>query len=98
MIVPVASKDPSAKLDYSFDWQDWLVDGDPIVTSEWRVEGVSFPGSSHLVVDASDHTESMTRAFLSGGVAGTFYRVVNRVATLQGRVDERSLTVVVENR
>lgn len=91
MIVPIASKDPSARLDYSFDWSDWLVDGDPITASTWVAP-------TGVTVDAHDFTAATTRAFLLGGEAGRFYTVVNRVTTQAGRIDERSLTLVVENR
>ena len=83
-----AHKDKDAILDYQFDWTDWL-DTDTITASTWIVptgitnEGESFSADSTLI-------------WLSGGVTGETYEVVNRITTTgtsRPRIDDRTLTV-----
>ena len=88
-------KDPGAVLDYLIDWGAEYLSGDMLAASEWSVvpdetDGVSIAGSSF------DATTSTVKA--AGGVAGSIYRLVNRVTLQSGRVDERSITLRVEER
>lgn len=90
-------KDPGAKLDYGFDYSDWLYEGDSITTSSWTVE----PGG--LDIDSEDHDSTSTVVWLSGGTAGRTYRVTNRITTAEpvstgGRIDERSIEIRVRER
>lgn len=95
-------KDPSAVLDYRFDWaaltngtgeSDWLASGETISTS-------TVTAASGLTVDSSSIVSSSTAviAWLSGGTAGQSYTVTNRVVTSGGRTDERTITVKVTDR
>ncbi len=84
------TKDPSARLDYSFDWSAWLGE-DVIVSSEWRVP-------SGLTKEDENSSETATTAWLSGGTAGETYAVSNRITTAAGRIDERSIVVKVKER
>lgn len=83
-------KDPSAVLDYGFDWTDWL-DGDTIATSTWTAP-------TGLTVASHSNTTTTTLAWLSGGTAGQVYSVVNRVVTAGGRTDDRSHIIAVQDR
>lgn len=85
----LASKDPDATLDWVVDYQDWLVLGDSITQSVWTPE-------DGITVAADSFTTNSTTVTLSGGTAGKIYRVVNRVTTSNGLVDERTLRVVCE--
>jgi hypothetical protein len=95
-------KDPSAVLDYRFDWaaltngtgeSDWLASGETISTS-------TVTAASGLTVDSSSIVSSSTAVvcWLSGGTAGQSYTVTNRVVTSGGRTDERTITVKVTDR
>jgi len=84
-------KDPAATLDYGCDWSEWLAAGETIAASEWSV-------AAGLTKNSDDHTTTLAVVWLSGGVAGTTYRATNRVTTSAGRIDERSIYVVVEER
>ncbi len=88
-------KDPGARVDYAFDWGDAYPDDQLIVEASWTVEpdtpgGVGVAGASHDLLRCA--------ATLDGGAAGDVYRVTNRVILSDGQIDERSLTVRVEER
>jgi len=83
--------DPNAVLDYSRDWSEWLADGETITTSTWVVP-------VGLTQGVTDNTGTLTTVWLSGGTAGMSYRVTNRVVTTGGRTDERSFTILCEER
>lgn len=83
-------KDPGEVLDYAVDWSAHLADGDTIVSSSWVV-------ATGLTVGTDSETTTRTTIWLSGGTAGTEYRVTNTVTTAQGRTFERSFTVTVQD-
>jgi hypothetical protein len=89
-------KDPDAVLDYLFDWgADYLGDGDLLAASEWSVDPDEQGG---VAVTGSDFAPSTSTVKVGGGIAGRIYRVVNKVTTASGRVDERSIVIRVEDR
>lgn len=83
-------KDPHATLDYSIDWSRWL-ESDTINTSSWIVP-------TGLTQTAASASPQVATIWLSGGVTGTTYTVINRITTNGGRTDDRSITVKVEDR
>ena len=85
-------KDPDAVLDYSVDWTLWLA-GDQIATSQWILEP-----DTDLVTAANTNTATKSTVWLSGGVAGTTYLATNRIVTIGGRTDDRTISVKVEER
>ena len=85
------TKDPDAKLDWHFDWINWLEQGETITTS-------SFDVTAGIAVESSTNTTTNTTVWLSGGRPGQNYRVTNRVTTTAGRTDERSITIRVRDR
>lgn len=87
-------KDPAARLDYAVDWS--ATSGSAtIVASDWLVEPADPAG---LTVGALLVEPARTGATFAGGVAGTVYRIANRVTLSDGRRDERSLSLRVEDR
>ena len=83
-------KDPEAKLDYGFDWSDWL-DGDTLNGSTWVVP-------TGLTEVSNNYSNTITAIWLSGGTLGETYKVVNRITTAGGRQDDRTLTVIIRNK
>lgn len=84
-------KDPDATLDYTINWANWL-EGDEISTSVWTVEtGLTEPRPP--VMDTSS-----TTVWLSGGTVGVAYSVQNRISTVAGRIDDRTLTISIEEK
>lgn len=88
---PAVLKDPDAKLDYGFDWSDWLSTGETISTSTWTVP-------TGMTQDSSSNTTTIATVWLSGGTVGITYRLINKIVTSQSRTEERSIDIVVENR
>lgn len=86
-------KDPQAVLDYSVDWTDWLGTSETIVTSTWTAP-------DGLTVNSNTHDDKIATAWIQGGTVGKEYRLVNRIVTSNtpSRTDERTVTILVENR
>ncbi len=82
-------KDPDAVLDYTFDWTDWLSGGDAI-------NYATVFGEDGITVNSIQYDDSSVTAWLSGGTAGRNYMVTCRVITDQGRTDDRSVLIVVQ--
>jgi hypothetical protein len=88
-------KDPDAVLDYMIDWGAESLGDDQILESEWSVDPDEADG---LSVSGSAFDGTTATVTVGGGLSGKLYRLVNRVVLGSGRIDDRSLTVRVENR
>ena len=81
------TKDPDSQKDYGFDWDEWLAEvDDTIQSSVWIVA----PGITKL---SESNTTTGTTIWLGGGTVGTAYIVTNRIVTVGGRTDDRSLII-----
>ena len=86
------TKDPQAVLDYTVDWTKWLDEvGDAIETSVWIVP-------TGLTKVTETNTSKLATVWLSGGTVGTNDTVTNRITTVGGRTDDRSITIRVRER
>lgn len=87
------TKDPSAVLDYKFDWSSWLAAGETISTR-------TVTPATGITVDSSSITDTNTSVtvWLSGGTAETEYTIACKIVTSAARTDERTLTIRVEDR
>ena len=93
-IISFYLKYPHSRVDYAIDWTGYL-DGQIVASSQWTVvpdepEGIALEEASFGLARAA--------ATLSGGVPGHVYSVSNRVTLSDGRSDERSITLRVEQR
>ena len=89
----IIDKDPSADLDYGFDWTLWL-DGDIITSSSWSVD----QNSGILIHNSSvSALGTQTAVWLAGGRLG-LYQVTNVICTLSLRKDARSFTLNIGSR
>ena len=79
-------KDPDAVLDWVWDWNEWLDEGETISTS-------TFIASVGITMDSTSNTTKTATVWLSGGTAGQVYQVTNRIVTSAGRTDDRSITI-----
>lgn len=82
-------KDPDENKDYVIDWTLDL-NGDTIDTSTWIVP-------SGLVQGSESKTSNQTKIWLSGGVEGKKYRVINRIVTSAGRTEEHTAILEVRS-
>lgn len=76
-----ARKDPSAVLDYTFDWSRRL-DGDTITTSAFSSTGAA--------IDAQSNTTTTAAVTLSGD-PGPVSDIVNTITTGGGRTEQKTL-------
>ena len=88
-------KDPGATIDYAVAWSAGYLAGEQIAESVWSVAPDSSDGVSVLL---SRIESGRTVATLTGGRAGLVSHVTNRVRLSDGRSDERTLVVRVEER
>jgi len=96
-------KDPSATLDFIFDWKaltngtiggvsDWLATGEVISSYTVTVDnGITKVSDSK----AADDTQVVV--WLSGGTKGNTYKIVCRIVTNAGRTDEQTLRIRCKN-
>jgi len=84
-------KDPSAVLDYAFDWTEWLATGETITDH-------TITADTGITVDSSTEDAGKVTVWLSGGTAGINYKVACKITTSAGRTDERTIWIKVSNR
>lgn len=84
-------KDPDAVLDFTVDWAANLATDDTIATANFTVP-------AGITKDSQSNTTTTATVWLSGGTAGTTYNVVCRITTADGRTDDRTLRIVVQDR
>jgi hypothetical protein len=84
-------KDPSAVLDYVFDWTEWLATVETITDH-------TITADTGITVDSSAESDGKVTVWLSGGTAGINYKVACLITTTAGRTDERTLWIRVVDR
>lgn len=85
------SKDPDSTLDYQFNWVEWL-GTDTIASSVFTVE------PNTITIQTTTNTTTTATVWLNGGVVGTLYKIKNRITTVSGRVDERTVGLKIKER
>ena len=93
-------KDPSAVLDYVFDWkEEWLATGETIaVDSETGEKLITITADTGITVDSWTEDDGKVTVWLSGGTAGINYKVACKITTSAGRTDERTIWIKVVER
>ena len=84
-------KDPSAVLDYVFDWTEWLATVETITD-------YTITADTGITVDSSPELDGKVTVWLSGGTAGINYKVACLITTSAGRTDERTIWIKVVER
>jgi hypothetical protein len=83
-------KDPDATLDYTFNWADWLNDGDAI--SSFTIDADDF-----TIVSESNNDTAVT-VVLSGGTLNGSFPVRCRITTNDGYVDDRTIFLTIREK
>lgn len=83
--IAVFDKDPTAILDYTIDWREWLGD-DTITSSVWTLP-------AGIVNSGTTYSTSTATIWLAGGTAGTSYSVYNTIITVGGRTEKRTIKI-----
>ena len=86
-------KDPSARLDYTWDWTEWLAE----ITDTISSATVTVPAGLTAVGAASFTTTAVTQR-ISGGTLDDAYTMVCQITTAGGLIDERSIHLTISNR
>ena len=84
-------KDPSAVLDYVFDWTEWLATVETITD-------YTITADTGITVGSSTELDGKVTVWLSGGTAGINYKVACLITTSAGRTDERTIWIKVVER
>lgn len=87
-------KDPDATLDYSINWSDWLAEipGDSIANIYVNTtSGVQVPAQGIVA-------GLITGVMVRSGVIGSMEEITIRIATTQGRIDERTIKLLIRQR
>ena len=84
-------KDPSAVLDYAFDWTEWLATGETITDH-------TITADTGITVDSWTESDGKVIVWLSGGTAGINYKVTCLITTSAGRTDPRTIWIKVVER
>ena len=84
-------KDPSAVLDYVFDWTEWLATVETITD-------YTITADTGITVGSSTEDAGKVTVWLSGGTAGINYKVACKITTTVGRTDERTIWIKVVER
>lgn len=87
---PTIEKDPNAKLDYPFDWTEWLA-GDTIASFVATVVGT-------VTIFSSANTALIVTVWLTGGTVGELATLACRITTAAGRIDERTIRVRIKEK
>jgi len=84
-------KSPTAVLDYTFDWSQWIPSPGIIQSSTWSAD-------NGITIDSDVYTTDSTTVFLSGGTQGSRYFISNTIETNTGLTETRTFIVKVELR
>ncbi len=97
------SHDPSARLDYRWDWavpdslgRTWL-DGDTILAATVTATLDGAPAAT-VTVEPATHDDTTVSAWVSGGTVGTTVALTCRITTAAGRIDDRTLWLRIRQR
>lgn len=76
-------------LNIGLDWADWL-ETDTITLSEWTAD-------AELTLSRKQNTTTTASCYVSGGILNKTYQITNKITTLDGKVDTRYVTIVIDN-
>lgn len=83
-------KDPAARLDYAWDWSDWLAAVDDTISTATVTLPDGITAAEESAVDGTTVTQRV-----EGGTLESTYRMVCRITTVGGLVDERSIYLTI---
>jgi hypothetical protein len=87
-----ATKDPSARLDYTWDWRPWLAKIDDTASTATVVIPEGLTAVNATVID-----DGLVTQRVEGGVVGETYKMVCRITTAGGQIDEKTINLTILN-
>ncbi len=92
MAIATRKKDPNSTRKFTIKWARWLLSqgsGEVIANSEWIVpEGLNKLSEGFDTVSAT--------IWISGGTDGAIYRVINRITTDDGQIQDATLEIIIK--
>ena len=76
-------------LNIGLNWAEWL-ETDTITLSEWTAD-------AELTLTRKQNTTTATSCFVAGGILNKSYQITNKITTLDGKVETRYVTIVIDN-
>ena len=76
-------------LNIGLNWAEWL-ETDTITLSEWTAD-------AELTLSRKQNTTTTTSCYVAGGILNKSYQITNKITTLDGKVDTRYVTIVIDN-
>jgi len=92
------SKDPEARLQYSFQWNQWLESGDTLASVAYSHNARRNDPAPLTLHNSGIVSDTITFAEFSGGVENRTYVVECKITTGSGLVDSRQFRINVEKR
>jgi hypothetical protein len=89
---PHIDKDPNAQINYTWDWTSWLTRSGSTSISTTSVT----PDTGITVVGSPAISSGLVTAVVSGGTLNGSYKLVCRINTNDGLIDERTIVVDVK--
>ena len=87
--IATIEKIDTSKLDYSFDFSEWLAAVvDSIATYE-------ITGDVGITIDSTLQFNGIVTAFVSGGLIGSYPKVTCKITTADGRIDSRTIKLQI---
>ena len=92
-------KDVEAQLTYTFDWSDWLADGDTIAAVEYSAAARrNDPAPIQIIASGITDSNTDTYVEIGGGQQDKTYIVTCKVTTADNLVDRRNFRIKCVNR
>ena len=86
--MPVFTKDPDSTVDFTFNWGDWLTDGDSIAD-------VTITHGLGITLESFTSTSTAVTVWLSGGVVNEVNQVTCSITSAGGRSDDRTMKILI---
>ena len=85
-------KDTEAVLFYTFNWAEWLPNGDSLASTQYTIAARS-NDPDPLEIESQGVSAATTFVELSNGQEGKTYTVTCRITTTNGLIDRRNFRV-----
>ena len=95
--MPYVLQDPGEKVDYTFDWTNWLEESgspsDTITAAVWDISPINDGSPTEPALSGDAINGVYTTVFVNGVLRGGVYRLTCRATTGMGRIAEQSITI-----
>lgn len=83
-------KTPAGRLDYTWDWSDWLAAASDTISSATVAVPAGLTAVGAPVIDGGDVTQR-----ISGGTVDDTYTMVCQITTTGGQIDEEPIYLTI---